>query len=330
MIMARKDLSGLSADDIEQIMCFLDDNCGTVFHEPHFNRVVENIFHTAFFYDLAYNRERKLMALCPLHLIKKGLLSHIFSNPAIHGVPYGGWVYNKDETSVQELMEQIKLSHNEALTYWSIPQINNDGYVDIKNKREFKTGIIDLTLSLDDILHQQISKKRRQAINRSIRRGVVIERLDPDKLHIFIEQCNILRDSVGLDAQSSDYFTRLFECYYTAKKIAAFAARLDNAYIASGVIIGNKNMMHLWVAGRPKHVPQHVRRTELLLWETIKYAKEYGSRYFDLCVIEPERLSTIAHFKLEFSKHIVPFYYITRRNMSYRIISKAQNILRMR
>lgn len=328
MTITRKNVLTLSRTDIEHIIDFLDNNFGTVFHEPHFNSVVESIFHTEFFYDLAYNKEDKLIALCPLHIIKRGLLSHIFSNPGIHGVPYGGWIYDKNETSVQELMEQIQLSYNEALTYWSIPQIDNNAYTNIEHTREFKTGIIDLTLSLDDILHTHISKKRRQGINRSMRRGVIIERLVPDKLDVFIEQCNVLRNSVGLEAQPGDYFMQLFERYYSTKKIAAFAAKLDSVYIASGVIIGNKNMMHLWVAGRPQHVPQNVRRTELLLWEGIKYAKENGSKYFDLCVIEPERLTSIAHFKLEFSKHIVPFYYITRKNMSFKIISKAQNIFR--
>ena len=83
-------------------------------------------------------------------------------------------------------------------------------------------------------------------------------------------------------------------------------------------------MMHLWVAGKPKEIFENVPRQDLLVWETIKWSKENGSKYFDLCVVESGRLPNIARFKLGFSKKIVPFYLYTKRNLAYRVISRLR------
>jgi hypothetical protein len=324
MKIIRKKIQELPSFETAEIISFLDTNFSTVFHEPNFNKIVSEVFNTEFSYGLVYNSVRKLIALCPLHSIKDGSLMKTYSNPAIYDVRYGGWVYSRNEVSLLELIKHMKLSANEALTYWSVPQIDNNDYISIKNKKEFQTGIIDLTLSLDDILHKYISRKRRGAIRSASRKGVIVEKLNPQNLKIFIEQCNFLKSSVGLKPFPSDFFVKLFNHYYAKKKIAAFASKLDDNYLASGVIIGNKKMMHLWVAGKPKEIFENVPRQDLLVWETIKWSKENGSKYFDLCVVESGRLPNIARFKLGFSKKIVPFYLYTKRNLAYRVISRLR------
>ena len=185
MNVIQTNLSELSAFEIEKILSFLESNFSTIFHEPHFNKVVSEVFGTEFSYKLAYNNDGRLTALCPLHSVKKGLLKMTYSNPAIYSVPYGGWVYDKNEVTIPELLQEMDLSYNESLAYQSIPQIERNDYTLIKNKREFQTGVIDLTLPLKDILQQYISKKRRQAITRSSSQGIWVETLVPSNLNIF-------------------------------------------------------------------------------------------------------------------------------------------------
>jgi hypothetical protein len=319
-------ISELSSQQTEEIVCFLDSNHGTVFHEPDFNCIVSEVFKTQFSYQLVYNNDGELIALCPLHCVRDRCLSKTYSNPAIYGVPYGGWIYDRNAISLRKLIDQLNLSLNESLTYWSIPQIENNDYLPIENKIEFQTGIIDLTLSLDDILYKCVSRKKRETIRSASRKGVVVEQLSITNLDLFIEQCNFLKSSVGLRPFPNDYFAKLFECYYGQNKMAVFMSKLDNDYLASGMIIGNKNMTHLWIAGKPRKIPKGVPRQDLLIWEAVKWAKEKNCRYFDLCVVESKRLPDIARHKLGFSKSIVPFYLYTKRRFISIILSRIHKI----
>jgi len=201
-------------------------------------------------------------------------------------------------------------------------KVEGNDYSAVDNKTEFGTPIIDLTLSLDEILHQCVGRKRRQSIRSAHRKGVTVEELNLDNLIIFIEQCSFLKESVGFKPFPAAYFTKLFEHYYAKRQIAAFASKFANDYLASGLIIGNKQMIHLWVAGKPRERNVNVPRQDLLVWETIKWAKQYAYRYYDLCYIDQEKQQDIARFKLGFSKKIVPFYLCTAKNLLYRVVSR--------
>ena len=112
--------------------------------------------------------------------------------------------------------------------------------------------------------------------------------------------------------------------YYERNKIKVFAAKHKDEYISAVLNIGNKNMIHAWIAGRINNIPKNLYQNELLWWESIKWAKEIGSRYYDLCVVEKERLPNIAKFKLGFSKTLIPFYHITKRPKSFKILNRIQ------
>ena len=324
MRMIRRKMSELSGEEIKEIERFLDNNFSTVFHEPGFNRIVAEVFKTKFSYYLVYNYDRKLIAICPLHSIKNGILTETYSNPAIYGIPYGGWVYEKNEVSLKILINLMQLTYKESITYWSCPQIKSDNYTQVKVKGRFETAIIDLALSVDDIKHKFVSKNCRHNINRAPRKGIIVEQLDQDNFSIFIRLCNSLKESVGLKYYPNAYYLKLFNHYSRKNSISAFVSKLNGKYLSAILVIGNRKIMHAWIAGRSEEIPKNVYQNELLWWEAIKWAKETGSRYYDLCVVEQERLPSIARFKLGFSKRIVPFYCVSKRKIGYRIISRIQ------
>ncbi len=324
----RKNLKALTSNDIESIHSILFENFGTVFHEPEFNAVVETIFKTKFYYNLLYNREGKLIALCPLHLIKQHSLKMVYSNPTIYEVPYGGWVYNENEISLEKLISRIKLFSNEALIYTSIPQVKVDEYKNVPHTKVFQTPIIELDYSLDEIFSRYISKNTRRNIKRAPRKGISIEKLNLENFHVFMQLFKSLKKTVGLPFYSDDFYIEVLKQYHLKDNIAVFASKLNGEYLSGIIVIGNINMMHAWLAGRAGKIPKNVYQNELLWWETIKWAKQRGARYYDLCVVEPERLPNIAQFKLGFSKVIVPFYFIQKRSPSYRIIARCQKLIR--
>jgi hypothetical protein len=146
-------------------------------------------------------------------------------------------------------------------------------------------------------------------------------------LNIFTEQCDYLKKSVGLKINREGFFRRLYEQYYDRDQIAAFASKVNNTYIGSGLIVGNRQMTHLWVAGKARDADSNVPRQELIVWESIKWAKKIGSKYFDLCIIEPERLPSIAQFKFGFTGYLVPFYFATYKRIGYRVLSKLSKVI---
>ena len=321
MKIIRKRISELHVHDIQSIESFLDSHFSTIFHEPNFNRIAAEALGTDFFYYLASDEGGRLIGICPVHVKKDGFLWELHSSLAMYDIPYGGWVFENECVSLSELIHHMKMAFNEAFIYWSMPQFGEDDYESMETNRQFQTVFIDLSLPTEDILND-MSRSRRQSIKAACKKGVEVERLDPDKVDVFLEQCRFLKRSIGVSPFPEDFFLKLFDHYSVEDKIAAFATKLNDNYLGSGVLIRNKFMTHLWIAGKSQTASDLGPRHELLYWESIKWAKASGSQFYDLCKIEPERLPQIAQFKLSFSKTVIPFYYCLYRKKSFLILSK--------
>jgi len=296
MRIERKKLSELSASQIEEINLFLESNYSTVFHEPRFNSIVSEVFMTKFWYNFVYSSDGRIIALCPFHSKEHGWLRRTYSNPAMYDVRYGGWVYDRSELSLQYLLTHTGVSSNESLTYWSIPQIEYNDYGSVKGFTEFRTGLIDLSFSLEDILHKSISRKRRETINSAFRKGVVVEELERDRLGIFIDQCSYLKKSIGGQGFPRDYFVKIFDNYISDDRVSVLASKLGSASLATGMMICNKNMAHLWIAGKPRETHVNVPRQDP------------------------------ARFKFGFTKLIVPFYLHVKKGFGFRIVARARKM----
>ena len=322
MRVVRKYISKIGDKERQEISDLIENNIGLIFHEIEFNQIVSDIFQTELSYYVAYSDLDKIVGCCPLHSIKNKLVKHTYSNPSIFEIPYGGWVFDKTHIQLGQLLEKTKPSLNESLFYWSTIQIENNDYKDIKfeksnkyNPREFLTAIIDLHQPEDDIINRSVSQNTRHNIKRASKKGVTVEEITPENYSVFINSVNSLREKLGLKKVKKDLYFELVKHYYKRNKIKILAAKYENEYLSAVMNIGNKNVTHAWIAGRASDIPNNLYQNELLWWESIKWAKKNGSRYYDLCVIEKERLPNIAQFKMGFSKNLVPFYYIIKKPM---------------
>jgi hypothetical protein len=325
MKLMRKNLLELSSGQLREITSFLDSSFCTIFHEPDFNRVVSEIFDTKFSYGMVYDRDGRLTALCPYHSKRQGLSTMTFSNPAMYGLPYGGWVSKSKEVSVAELFERTRLSTTEALTYWSMPQIVGNDYEKVRNARNFQTAIIDLGKDVDFIWNNVINSKRRNMIRKARNNNVLIASVGHSGLKTYFQLTKATHWGVGYDSRMEEYYSRVLDIYIPKKQAIILLAK-SNAITVSGIVLlKNRHICHYWIGASEKPV-SNLGQGELLQWEAIRWAKNSGSRYYDLCVIESERLPNIALFKLGFSRHIVPFYCITKRTIAFRILSRMQKI----
>lgn len=326
----RKNIDQFEKNDIIEIGRIIDKNCGLVFHEIEFNKIVSDVFNTELSYFLAFNVSNQIIGCCSMHTIKKGFLKLTYSNPAIYEVPYGGWVFDDTQVKVKDLLRNTRISSIESLTYWSNIQIVDDVY----NNLVFKTSprqsaVIDLSMDEDLIWEKIINPKKKNKIRKAIKSGICIKVKGIEGLESYYELLKDMSEGSGLKPKPRIYYEKILRFYSKNNQAKILLAEKDKKIISGVVLIGNTNVMHYWQGASKTGIP-NLGQGELLQWEAIKWSKKSKSDYYDLCVIEKERLPGIAAFKTGFTKQIVVYYYLTKRSLNYRILSKISNYFKFK
>jgi hypothetical protein len=318
----RRNISQLNADEKNHIDKFIEDNNGLIFHETKFNEIVSQTFNSKFSYFLAFE-DKSLIGICPIHSIKSGLVTNTFSNNGSFEIPYGGWVFDDNSTSFPRLWNRTAINPLESIIYYS------SFFYDIpeklkKSNKKLQTGLIDLNASEDDLFNNVINSKRRNMIRKAEKSGVLIKNHRKEGLTIYYNLMQDMKKKAGLKEKPFAYYEEILKAYMLEKAMV-FIAYLEDKPLAGVVILGNKNVMHYWQGASANDIP-NLGQGEMLQWDAIKWAKNFGAKYYDLCVIEPERLPNIAQFKMGFSKELVPFYCISKKTLPFRVINRIQNV----
>jgi len=325
----RKDISKIGENQCKEIDQFIEENDGLIFHETKFNEIVSGSFNTNLSYLLAYENN-KLAGICPMHSVKKGFIKLTYSNPAIFEVPYGGWVFNDKLVSIQHLLNQTNPLFNECLIYWSNIQIKEDSikYNDL-DFSSHQTAIIDLSAAEDSIWMDIINSNKRNKIRKALKYEVEIRTCGSEGFELYYPLLTDMHKKANLKTTPVSYYVNVLDTYFAKNRAAIFLAAINSKVISGKIVIGNKYIMHSWQTASKRDAP-NMGQSELLQWEAVKWAKHNGSKYYDLCVVEQERLPHIARFKLGFSKNIVPYYNLSNRPLSFRLMSKLQRCLKIR
>ncbi len=330
MKIVRTTISDLTEEKQKSINEFIEKNCGLVFHEPDFNKIVSEFSGSQFNYLLAYDSYGEMIGICPVHTLKRGFLKFSYSNPTSFEVPYGGWVFNKNRTNIKELIKNMKLSPNESLTYCSNIQIHGDDYKNISNYHSIprQTAVIDLSLREQTIWNDVIHSKRRNMIRKALKSGLKIKIFGPEGFDIYYKLMVDTHQRIGFKSMPKDYYFRIFDLYFKKKKAAIFIAEKSGQAIAGLVLIGNRNVMHYWQGASKGEVP-NLGQGELLQWETIRWAKNNECCYYDLCIVEPKRLPNIAKFKLGFSRELIKTIEFVIKPVVFRMFNKLYKIFHL-
>lgn len=325
MEIVRKQIEYINHADRKQISEFVESNGGTVFHETAFNIIASDIFDTKLTYYLAY-KENELIGVCPCHTFKEKLLHFSFSNLSSYEIPYGGWIHNKS-ISDEKLIKYTKVKYNEALIYSSNIQIGETNFDCSGNMKPVRkqTVILNLSQSLDEIFKSGINHKLRNKILRAEKLGVTVEKINTDKINLFLNLSGELKTKTGMKQRGTGFYQKVMNEYEKKDKAVCLAAKFNNEYVSAMILLANKNFTIAWVAGRKIDLPNNLYQNELLWWESIKWAKNTGSSYLDLCGLDEINLPHLARIKLSFSKEIVPFYMITKKKLVFKILNKVQN-----
>ncbi|MHA1396080.1 MAG: GNAT family N-acetyltransferase [Promethearchaeota archaeon] len=296
---------------------FIINNMGTPFHEVHFNCIASECFNTNAIYLIAY-KESEIVGVCPMHYFSNGIAKIGFSNLVSYEIPYGGWIYNKDEVSIRELIKCLKVGWNEKFVYRS-NIIMDDNSNDYKGFIPMETVIVDLKRDIDDIF-SGLNRKTRNKIRRAIKIGVRIRYLSMSELGEFIRISRELKKRTRQPFYKEFYY-KVFEKYSTEHRIQCSVAEYNNEIISGGILIANKNFSIGWIPGRKTDIPNNLYQNELLFWDHIVWSKKNNIQYFDLCGLNQKRLPHLARIKLSFSGDIKKFYAKNYNRVIYKILS---------
>ena len=309
----------------QQLEKFIAENDGLVFHEPFFNKIVSETFNTEYFYYEIY-MNNELVAICPAHKKRNGLLKIVELKP-LYDVPYGGFLINKNKTSFSEPEKLLKPGLFKKIIYSSAPIFIPDN-INVTAFCNKETAIIDLLPSVESIWYDSIHSKRRNMIRKAIKSEITVDAYSNEQgLKLFWPILENLHKRINAAHLTFEYYLNLLEYYFKTGNAVIILAKKNSKIISGVIVIGNKYMMHYW-KGASLDDCRNIGQGELLQWEAIKWAKSTGTKYYDLCVVEPDYLPQIAKFKLGFTNYIVPFYRFSKASFFYKVVNHIQNLIK--
>lgn len=312
----------ITADEVLAISKVVNDFYGTVFHEYKINKIVSDTYGTELYYFLAY-RDNELFGICPYHVCVKNYYTESFSNPTMYEIPYGGWVWDNRITDFYALYKSIKTSLNEGFTTTTSIHTKIDTS-DYGKVRTLFTGLTDLKRKEEEIWKTTIDSKRRNMIRKAEKSGLKISFHGTEGLKRFYTLLEDMYSKSSVKVKPFEFYESVLNNLYCENKAVIVLASLNDKYLSGALITGNKNYMHYWQGASKKGV-DNLGQGELVQWEAIKWSKSQGAEYYDLCVIEEDRLPEIARFKKGFTKDIVPFYLFGQRKIGFKILYRIIN-----
>ncbi len=319
---------GLMAPDlVDEVDSFIEANNGTIFHEIFLNKATADTCGTVLTYYLAY-KKNVLAGVFPCHTTIDGFVRRSFSNLTSHDLPYGGWVYDKSTVSIEQLHKGLKVKFNEALSVSTNIELSKDSPCLDPSSRHFstaKTVILGLAGKSEEDLFSGFTHSQRNKIRKAAKLGVVVTPINPGNIEAFYGLLVELKDKINKTYKPQEYFGSVFEHYHRAGRACCLMAQYGGEDISTLIVLANKAYATLWYGGRSMGIPKNLYQNELLIWEAIRWARGYGSRYFDLCTVDEERHPNLARMKLSFSKEIYPYYRYVSKGFAYKALNKLQS-----
>lgn len=301
----------------DKVLIFIQNNGGTIFHEPFLNQLVKKYYNTDFFY--LTNNAEQINCLCPVHK-KKYLGCKDISFKPLYDMPYGGFIGD-----VSGYLINIKPKLFERVSYAGMPraQINIDS-ISLKGE----TCMVDLSLSEEDIFNKVINSKRRNMIRKAIKNNVKIVKYETlegfDMYKPLLEELHVRLNYKHLKV---GFYRELFE-HYAIKNQAVLLLAIYYEKVCSGnMLIGNKNIIHYYKGASTKGIIK-MGQGELLQWEGIKWAKNNGSEYYDLCNLNKKTLPSLYKFKTGFSSDIYKYQIYNKTTKSYKLLKRVISLAR--
>lgn len=317
----RKKLNELSANECRDLDDFIISNGGSPFHEVTFNTIAKEYFNCDAEIMIAANDRNQVVGVCIIHFFKRGILREGFSGLCNNEVPYGGWIYDKDKVSLDELLKHTLAGMNEKIHYYSNVCYEDNSYYQSVRFKANQTVVVDLSKELGTYFETELNSHTRNKIRKAQKSGVITRHLVPQEMDAFNMISQELKQRVGMKNEYP-FYKRIFDTYYEMGRCTCIAEEYLGEIISAGIMLYNNNMSVGWVAARKNDLPGNLYQNELLLWDSIVWSKDKGCAYFDLSGLDEQKHPQLARIKLSLSRDVRFFYSSTLQNLPVRVISK--------
>lgn len=265
---------------------------GTIFHTWKWLKIMER--HTRMkLFPIIATKKNNPVGIFPFFFQKSGPLRLAFSPPPHATLFYLGPVLigyeelkqSKKENRYAEFQASVEdfIKNELKANYISISLPPN-----LRDPRPFTWSgytpeitydyVIDLQGRCDPLI-QSLTKKQRENLSRARRRGITVELGEKREYETILDLMDERYSQQGKRITTSrEYFLDIYDAFRENLKV--FVALLDGEVVSGSVDFQYRDVHYSWIGNpKPKH-PVAPSPNDLLIGESVRYAKETGCRYY--------------------------------------------------
>ena len=195
--------------------------------------------------------------------------------------------------NLQENVKKIENIFNEAGFRKNGPQIQPS-----------RTVVLDLLKNEQELL-SDMRTKHRQYIRKAEKNGVTIVKGDESNLSDFTKIMNEIGSERGYQLHDGAYYKKVYEIFSKTNSAEIFLAKIGTEVVGSYMMIFSKSTAFEMYGGCNKK-GNDLLASYLLKWETIKFSKSIGKKYYDQWGAE-FKYPGLVQFKEGFGGYVVDF-----------------------
>lgn len=269
--------------DPEKWKIFVDKHPdSTIFHKPEMMNLFSSVPATQPVVMTLQTSSGEILSLLMLTIYGKKGLRHFFSKRCI--AYCSPLALENNEAYVQPLMNAyLKYIKKQNIIYTEIRNhipTENIRSLMLENGFRFNDHLniqIDLTLGKEEI-SKQLHKKRASNIRRAVRKGVIIQEVEPSGIG---EAYNLIRKTysrIRIPGPSPELF--VYAKKYLNHNIKILGAFWNNRMIASRIYLLHNKKVYDWYAGSDEKY-LHLHPNDLLPWHMMVWSQDQGYSMYD-------------------------------------------------
>ncbi len=184
----------------------------------------------------------------------------------------------------------------------------------LNNRSHNKTVTLDLCRSEEEIFNS-LKGSRRNMIRKAEKLGIRVKSVQSkEEMELFWKMYRDMCKSKGINYWSSESFERIWQFSMDHPgDCACFIGTLDDEIIGGHIALRHADVVEVTRGGASTSPIKGVPKTDLILWESILWAKKQGARIYDFGGITPDAEKGspewgINRFKYDFTDHEVHLF----------------------